>query len=310
MDFKELEYMIVIAQEKSISKAAERLYVSQPALSRFLLKLEDRLGLPLFIRKNRQYFPTYAGELYLETARNILKMKQGLDADLKNLKQAKGGILTLGITPGRGRTILPKILPCFHEAFPEYELKLFEESVDMLERYLSDGTIEIAFFTIHEKNWPTGKRIKYELIAREEIVLCTSKDDTYLMLARTEPGRKYPWIDLRLLKNENFLLLKNSMRLGQFAASAFEKHQMDPKTVELSSIDTALALVGQNYGVAFASSFRLEEHTNAGEMNFFSFGESEEKWDFVAAYQQDYEIKKAAGYLIKLMAELYSDGLY
>lgn len=58
MDFKELEYMIVIAQEKNISKAAERLYVSQPALSRAFLKVEDWLGGSLFVRKNRQYIPT------------------------------------------------------------------------------------------------------------------------------------------------------------------------------------------------------------------------------------------------------------
>lgn len=66
MDFKELEYMIVIAQEKNISKAAERLYVSQSALSQALLKVEDRLGVSLFARKNRQYIPTCEGELYLE----------------------------------------------------------------------------------------------------------------------------------------------------------------------------------------------------------------------------------------------------
>lgn len=68
MDRRELEYIIVIAQEKNLSKAAERLYVSQPALSRFLLKLETQAGLPLFERKRRQLVPTLAGELYLDTA--------------------------------------------------------------------------------------------------------------------------------------------------------------------------------------------------------------------------------------------------
>ena len=54
MDRREIEYVIVIAQEKTLSKAADRLFVSQPALSRFLLKLEDELGLPLFERRKRQ----------------------------------------------------------------------------------------------------------------------------------------------------------------------------------------------------------------------------------------------------------------
>ena len=57
MEHREMEYVIVIAQEKNLSKAAERLFISQPALSRFLVKLEQELGTPLFERKNRQYIP-------------------------------------------------------------------------------------------------------------------------------------------------------------------------------------------------------------------------------------------------------------
>ena len=81
MEHREMEYVIVIAQEKNLSKAAERLFISQPALSRFLTKLENELGTPLFERKNRQYLPTYAGELYLDTARQILRLQQQFDAD-------------------------------------------------------------------------------------------------------------------------------------------------------------------------------------------------------------------------------------
>ena len=82
MDRRELEYIIVIAQEKNLSKAAERLYVSQPALSRFLLKLETQAGLPFFERKKRQLVPTLAGELYLDTARKMLQLDQDLERQL------------------------------------------------------------------------------------------------------------------------------------------------------------------------------------------------------------------------------------
>lgn len=69
-------------------------------------------------------------------------------------------------------------------------------------------------------------------------------------------------------------------------------YQMPPKIMYLNSIDTALALVGQQYGVALASSFWLEEHANAKEIDVFSFGEETAEWDFVAAYPSDYKIKK------------------
>ena len=95
MDRRELEYIIVIAQEKNLSKAAERLYVSQPALSRFLLKLETQAGLPLFERKRRQLVPTLAGELYLDTAQKMLQLDQDLERQLKKLRECTHGKLTI-----------------------------------------------------------------------------------------------------------------------------------------------------------------------------------------------------------------------
>lgn len=136
MDRRELEYIIVIAQEKNLSKAAERLYVSQPALSRFLLKLETQAGLPLFERKRRQLVPTLAGELYLDTAQKMLQLDQDLERQLKKLRECTHGKLTIGITPGRGHTVLPRVLPDFQEKYPDYELTILEEDVQTLEQQL------------------------------------------------------------------------------------------------------------------------------------------------------------------------------
>ena len=91
MDFKELEYVITIAQERNISKAAERLFISQPVLSRFLQRLEDELGISLFERKNRQYIPTYAGELYLDMAKEILNRKEKFEQEISRVKKSQAG---------------------------------------------------------------------------------------------------------------------------------------------------------------------------------------------------------------------------
>lgn len=213
MDFKELEYILVIAQEKNISKAAKRLYITQPALSRFLLRLEEQLGTELFVRENRQYLPTYAGELYLEMARTALAAKRSFDTRLNRFLNSNSGAISLGITPGRGRTLLPKILPGFRAAFPEYELKLYEEDVETLERLLSDGTIETAVFTIVDESDRNDSEFKYMTITQEEIVLCTSKNERYSLIAKTDPARRYPWIDIQLIKDECFLLRGNLSRV-------------------------------------------------------------------------------------------------
>ena len=208
MEHREMEYVIVIAQEKNLSKAAERLFISQPALSRFLTKLENELGTPLFERKNRQYLPTYAGELYLDTARQILRLQQQFDARLKSLLQTNRGVMSMGITPGRGHTILPLVLPAFQAQFPDYELQVYEEDVQTLERYLLDGTIEVAFFTMLEQARLAEKRYACELLSQEELVICTPRQGNYELLTHVRPGHRYPWIDLKDLENECYLTLK------------------------------------------------------------------------------------------------------
>lgn len=301
MEHREMEYVIVIAQEKNLSKAAERLFISQPALSRFLTKLENELGTPLFERKNRQYLPTYAGELYLDTARQILRLQQQFDARLKSLLQTNRGVMSMGITPGRGHTILPLVLPAFQAQFPDYELQVYEEDVQTLERYLLDGTIEVAFFTMLEQARLAEKRYACELLSQEELVICTPRQGNYELLAHVRPGHRYPWIDLKDLENECYLTLKKNMRLGQFTVALLEKYQLAPRVVELSTIDTALALVARQYGVAFASSYKIEEHKCARDICVFSFGDQPELWDFVAAYKEEARLNQPLRQLIKLV---------
>ena len=304
MDFKELEYVITIAQERNISKAAERLFISQPVLSRFLQRLEDELGISLFERKNRQYIPTYAGELYLDMAKEILNRKEKFEQEISRVKKSQAGAIRVGITPGRGRTLLPKVLPDFHRNFPNFELNIFEEDVSTLERYLHDGTIDIAFFTTVKKIPESYGGFRYEVLSKEEIVLCTSKNNAFSILAQEKPDRRYPWIDLKKLENECFILLKENMRLGQLAKEILRENRMHPETMALNSIDTALALVGQQYGVAFSSSFRIEEHACAKDINIFSFGDTALDWDFVAAYREDFEKTRPVEYLMELIQQL------
>lgn len=304
MDFKEMEYILLIAQEKNISRAAEKLYITQPALSRYLLRLEDQLGTPLFVRKNKQYLPTYAGELYLDMARTVMASKQSFDAKLERFLSAKGGTLSLGITPGRGRTILPKILPGFRAAFPDYDLRLYEEDVQTLEQLLRSGTIDVAVFTLAGETDRRSREFRYTLLSREEIVLCTAKDEGYSLLSKPEPGRKYPWMDLRLMKDACFLLLKDNMRLGRLSRELLRDFDLAPKTMEMNTIDTILALVAQKYGVAFASSYRIEEHATARDLSIFSFGSEPVEWDVVAVFRKDDCVDCPMQHLLHLISEL------
>lgn len=302
VDFNELEYVLLIAQEKNISRAAKRLFITQPALSRSLHRIEDELGAELFVRKNRQYEPTYIGEQFLDMARTVLSAKQSFEDKLNRFKNAKSGEISMGVTPGRGRTLLPKILPLFRKAFPDYRLKLCEEDVETLEQYLRDGTIELAIFTAVDEGDYKRNEFQYSSLAKEEIVVCTAKDERYSILAQHIPNRDNPWIDLTLLRNESFLLLKENLRLGHYAGELLISFGINAQITRFGSINTILALVAEGYGIAFANRKRVEKHADADRISAYSFGKEPVFWDVVAVCRKDYQIEGAVEQLIRLIA--------
>ena len=146
MDFKELNYVLAIARHQNITKAAEALHLTQPTLSKFLKALETELHQPLFQRLGNRYQPTYAGERYLQRAREILEAKRALDQEMGDIIKNNEGYLKIGFPTMRGTYMLPITLPLFHEKYPNVRIDVHEANSDHLVRLLLDGDIDLAFF--------------------------------------------------------------------------------------------------------------------------------------------------------------------
>ena len=102
MDTKQIEYILKIAEENNITKAAEKLFITQSALNQQLLKLEKELGTPLFHRSRTNWRLTEAGEIYVEGAKAALQIKNTTYNKIYDVVSARKGHLILGLTPGRG----------------------------------------------------------------------------------------------------------------------------------------------------------------------------------------------------------------
>ena len=109
MNLKELEYVVAIADEKSLTKAAERLFITPSALTQQVLRLENELHAPLFIRSRSGWQPTEAGEIYLEAARKILFIRQDAYNRLQDQIQRSAYSLTIGLPPERGTDMFSRI---------------------------------------------------------------------------------------------------------------------------------------------------------------------------------------------------------
>ena len=118
MDFKILEYIIAIAEAKNVTKAAEKLYISQSGLNQQLIKTEKELGTPLFYRTNKEMKPTLAGQIYIANAKRILKMAQNCVTQIQDLTDNPCGMISYGLPFEHGvDRYLRRVQPAFSECF-------------------------------------------------------------------------------------------------------------------------------------------------------------------------------------------------
>ena len=139
MIFKELRYILAVKECGNLSKAAEKLYLTQPALSRYIKNLEDSLDIKLFEHSGRKLILTDAGLRYVDAAYKMLDMYEDLLNDLHASDDTIRGSLRVGTTRQRGPMLLPGIVTRFHHSFPNVKLSLFEENSFTLEKMLADG---------------------------------------------------------------------------------------------------------------------------------------------------------------------------
>ena len=142
MELRHLRYFVAIAEERSITRAAERLWIAQPGLSTQVRRLEAELGIQLFRRHTRGVELTPAGELFLERARITLAAAEEARATGANLEAGLIGTVRLGIASEAPPRIAPGLLAAFGEERPDVELTVFESYGGTLLRDLRDGRLD------------------------------------------------------------------------------------------------------------------------------------------------------------------------
>ena len=167
MDVRYLEYILEIAEQRSITKAKDRLFVSQSTLSQYLIRLEQEIGTPLFYRRKNELVPTPAGQLYLEAARNVVEIRRNLYAQIAALQDA--GRIRMAVSSSWGMDMMAHLAPDFHEHYPHVTLDLVQERFQRIRQRLLDGRLDLA---VTASSGPLP--LEHELLRREEIVLAVA----------------------------------------------------------------------------------------------------------------------------------------
>ena len=144
MDLKQLRYFLAISELNSLTAAAERLNVTQPALGQQMRKLEADLGVQLIERHSRGVQLTEAGRRLKAHAEDIVSRVSQSIADVRSFGTIPSGTVRLGVTPSLGRVIVPGLLETVSDRFPEVSVQLTQGLTDQLDRLISKRELEIA----------------------------------------------------------------------------------------------------------------------------------------------------------------------
>ncbi len=142
MNIQQIEYLLAVNKYRSFSKAAENIFVTQPALTIQIRRLEDELGVELFDRNKKPLAPTEIGERIIEQARFLQKNIEKLSDIVSEFKRELSGNLRIGIIPTVSPYLVPKFVNEFIGNFPEVNLQFTELITDDILSHLEDGTLD------------------------------------------------------------------------------------------------------------------------------------------------------------------------
>lgn len=248
MTSKELLYVKTVADEKSISRAAKKLFIAQPSLSQSIQRIEEALGTPLFNRNTKGLTLTFAGERYCKMASQVLKMYEDFESEISDINNLRTGRVHMGITNHLGTLTLARILPEYRRLCPYVELYIHEENTATLEQMLLRG--ELDFVIMHAPKDLSSSQIHYDIMTRDPFVIAIHPHHSLIRKAVEKPGCPYPVLDIKLLAEEPFLMLHKEQRIRQITDAVLLKAGISRPSIALTlrNYETALLLAARGLG--------------------------------------------------------------
>ena len=248
MNFLHLKYFLMVAEELNITRAAERLYISQQSLSNHISNMERELDVKLFTRSPKLSL-TYAGDMLVQTATQILDLYAQYTVKVGDTNRQYQGVLRVGISHTCGLALLPRILPHFRKEFPMVEFSLYEGNSNQLEGELSHGRVDliICFQPIMLEG------IKSVLLTEQRLVMVVPKsfmDQRFGIHADENRLQFAQRADISAFQQMPFVLIKRGNRTRNIVDQYFSRYYFRPQLIlETENTVTTLAMAQSGMGI-------------------------------------------------------------
>ena len=300
MHVRNPEYFFAVVKERSISKAAKKLYISEPYLSQYITRLEKQAGILLIDRSVTPFMLTEAGRLLYEHLETLKNLDSELTASFSALQHQARRTLNVGMSSGRGAVLIPAVLDEILSDFPDISIVLHEHPSDELTMLLRENICELAIFHRQE----LAEDLVYEHLMDERIMLCAPSDHP---LVRSLPPDFHGPLDLKLLDNENFILQRPNSTLAKIVQNIFSQYGITSRNqIVTSSSTTGMNLVAGGYGFIFMSESDIIRYTQSGKkISCFTFSDPPAQFSLVVAYKRSAVINPSARKFIELVKDYY-----
>lgn len=303
MDLKYLEYIVEIGNERNISKASKKLFISQPTLSVYLSKLEEELGTCLFYRNKNELIPTEAGTLYINTAKEMLVKKESLYHKIAELTTKVSNQLSIGFFQNIAGNMISYVYPKFISIYPNMRVDIADARFQPIYEGLIHGIFQLAFIAVF---LPDEKELHYEFIKKEEFILAVPKSH-FINLDKNQienlPEGELPCISINQVKDEPFILSTPETIRRKIENALFHYHHMYPKKYnEVHNVKTTINMIEEGFGVAIIPKGYIDKSRNISyyRLDFHPY------WDIVAAYKKDSILSFEEKKFISLARDYYN----
>jgi DNA-binding transcriptional LysR family regulator len=250
---QQLRILKAVATEKSFTRAAEILYLSQPSLSKQIKSLEKNLDISLINRENNKISLTENGKVFLQYSERILGLCEESCRALIDLKNGNRGNLRIGASQTIGTYLMPGVLALFAQSYPQIDLKVQVNSTRIVAKNIMNREIDLAI---------VGGDIPNELkkkLTVEDFV----EDELSLILSKLHPFAKRKKISKDDLYHLNFITLNSNSTIRKFVDTILKENSIETKqlkiVMQLNSIEGIKTAVSLGLGAAFVSSSAIEK---------------------------------------------------
>jgi DNA-binding transcriptional LysR family regulator len=250
---QQLRILKAVATEKSFTKAAEVLFLSQPYLSKQIKALEQNLDVSLLRRNSNTISLTENGQIFLQYAERILALCEESCRALIDLKNGERGNLTVGGSQTIGTYLMPRLLALFVQNYPQIDLKVQVNSTRFIAKQIVNRQIDLAV---------VGGEIPQELkqsLQMEHFV----EDELNLIVSNSHPFAKRKKIKKEDLYHLNFITLHSNSTIRKFVDNTLQQNGIETNQLtimmQLNSIEAIKTAVSLGLGAAFVSSSAIEK---------------------------------------------------